>query len=95
MNQEKLKQYALNLVKITIKKYQENLLDKETMQNFIKENLEEEISKEDYDTVLHIYNRLLAEAGYEIINDVNKFGIINYTSDEYQIYRDNLSQKIK
>ena len=64
------------------------------MSNFLKGNINKEVSSEDYNTILHLYSRYLAIEGYEIINDIDHFDIINYNTDEYQRYRNNLFKQI-
>ena len=90
MKQEKAIEDAKELVRITIKKHKEDLLGKEKMSNFLKKNINEKISNEDYDAILHLYNKYLAVEGYEIVNDIDHFDIINYNTEEYYIYRENL-----
>lgn len=86
MKQEKIKKYAKELVEITIEKYKEKSLGKEKMSNFIKNNLTKEVKNIDYNKILHLYNKYLAKEGYEIKKDINNFDIIDYNSEEYQIY---------
>lgn len=86
MQREEIAKCAKQLVMITIKKHKENLLGKEKMSIFLKNNLTKEFSQEDYDKILHLYNSYLAKEGYEIKKDVNHFDIIDYNSDEYQYY---------
>lgn len=86
MKQEELVEYSKLLVDITIQKHKEKLLGKENMSNFIKSNLPTNIKKSDYNNILHQYNKYLAKEGYEIKKDINKFDIIDYDSEEYQIY---------
>lgn len=86
MEQDKIVKCAKELVGITIQKHKEELLGRERMSTFIKKNLTKDIKESDYDRVLHLYNKYLASEGYEIKKDISKFDIINYSSDEYQIY---------
>jgi len=86
MRQNKIVESAKLLVDITIKKHKEGLLGKERMSKFIKKHLPKEIKSNDYDKILHLYNKHLAKKGYEIKKDIIKFDIIDYNSDEYQLY---------
>ena len=86
MKEKTLEEYAILLVEITINNHNKNLLGREKMSVFIKNNLNIDITEKEYNTILHLYCRLLAKAGYEIKKDINCFDIINYNSDEYQIY---------
>ena len=95
MQKEEIEKYAKELVIITIKKHKENLLGKEKMSVFLKNNLNEKFSGEDYDNILHLYSSYLAKEGYEIKKDINHFDIIDYNSDEYQTYCNNLTKKDK
>lgn len=86
MKKNKIIKHAKSLVDITIKKHKEKELGKEKMSKFIKNNLEKDINKSDYDAILHHYSEYLAKEGYEIKKDINNFDIIDYSSDEYQAY---------
>lgn len=86
MTEMELIQIAEKLVDITIKKHKQKLLGKENMSIFIKNNLNKNVTEEDYTKMLHIYNKYLAKKGYEINKDITKFDIINYNSEEYQAY---------
>lgn len=88
MTQERIIACAKELSKITIKRHKEKLLGKEKMSKFIKNNIAEEITKKEYDAILHLYSRYLAKEGYEIIKDIYHFDIIDYNIDEYKIYCD-------
>lgn len=77
---------AKALVDITIQKHKEQNLGKENMSSFIKNNLPAGIEVNDYNSILHLYNKYLAIEGYEIKKDIKKFDIINYNTEEYQIY---------
>ena len=91
MNKDKIQEYALELVKLSIQKHKENSLGKEKMSTFIKNNLMTEIPQNEYDLLLHYYNKYLAQAGYEIKQDINNFDVINYNSNEYQKYYKNIN----
>lgn len=82
--------YAKYLVDITIQKHKEKLLGKEKMSKFIKDNLTYNIIDKDYNNILHLYNKYLAKEGYEIKKDITKFDIIDYNSEEYNLYINNL-----
>ena len=86
MKREMIIKEANNLVNITIDMHDKGLLGKEKMSTFIKKYIDNKISYDDYNEILHIYNRLLAEAGYEIKMDICHFDIIDYNSKEYEIY---------
>ena len=86
MKDKEIREYAKLLVAITIKKHREKLLGKEKMSKFIKDNLTQNVKDIDYNRILHQYNKYLAQAGYEIWKDIIKFDIIDYNSDEYQLY---------
>jgi hypothetical protein len=86
MNEEILIKIAKILVGITIQKHRQKQLGKENMSTFIKNNLNRDISEEDYNKILHIYNKYLAKEGYEIKKDITKFDIIKYNTEEYQLY---------
>ena len=86
MKEETLIKVAKILVDITIQKHKQKLLGKEKMSKFIKDNLTYNIINKDYNNILHLYNKYLAQEGYEIRKDVSKFDIINYNTEEYQIY---------
>lgn len=90
MKEDKIIKYAKRLVDITIKAHNKNLLGKEKMSTFIKKNMNEKLNDQEYDNVLHLYNRYLALKGFEIVNDINHFNIINYNSEEYFTYQDKL-----
>lgn len=90
MEENKIIEYAKKLTKITIKKHNDKLLGKEKMSSFLKKNINNEINSNDYNNILHLYSRYLASSGYEIINDIEHFDVINYNTEEYYIYRDNL-----
>lgn len=94
MQREEIAKCAKQLVMITIKKHKENLLGKEKMSTFLKNNLTEEFSGEDYDSILHLYSRYLAKEGYEIKKDINHFDIIDYNSEEYQHYYNEISNHL-
>lgn len=81
-----IKKEAKALVDLTIKMHKEKLLGKEKLSKFIKSNITKELEEIDYNDLLHYYNRFLAEEGYEIKQDIKKFDIINYTSEEYENY---------
>ena len=81
-----IKKEAKALVDLTIKMHKEKLLGKEKLSTFIKNNLTKELEDNDYNELLHYYNRFLSEEGYEIKQDIKKFDIINYTSEEYENY---------
>ena len=57
------------------------------MSTFIKNNLPIRIGVDDYNNILHLYSRYLAKEGYEIKKDITKFDIINYNTEEYQLYK--------
>lgn len=86
MEEKKLIKITKRLVDITIEKHRHNLLGKENMSTFIKNNLPIKIGINDYNNILHLYNRYLAQAGYEIKKNINKFDIINYNTEEYYVY---------
>lgn len=86
MKEDTLIKIAETLVKITIRKHKDKLLGTENMSNFIKNNLPIEIEIYDYNSILHLYNKYLAKEGYEIKKDITRFDIINYNSEEYQLY---------
>lgn len=86
MKKEILIEKAKRLVCITIEKHKQKLLGREKMSTFIKNNLNKDITEEHYNKILHLYNKYLAKAGYEIRKDINKFDIINYNSEEYLEY---------
>ena len=86
MKEETLIKMSKKLVDITIQKHKDQLLGKENMSTFIKNNLPTGIEINDYNSILHLYNKFLAEKGYEIKKDITKFDIINYNSEEYQLY---------
>ena len=86
MKETLLIEAAKSLVEITIKKHKEKLLGKEKMSIFIKNNLKEKLTEENHNKILHLYNRYLAKKGYEIKKDITKFDIINYNSEEYELY---------
>lgn len=86
MEQEKIIEYAKSLADITIKKHKEKMLGKERMSKFLKDNLTKEAKDIYYNEILHLYNKYLAKEGYEIKKDINNFDIINYNSDEYLLY---------
>jgi len=77
---------AKELVELTIKEHQRKKLGKEKMSAFIKSNIPYELETDDYNKLLHLYNKYLAKEGYEIKKDITEFDIIDYTSDEYQLY---------
>lgn len=91
MKQDEIVEYARLLVEITIKKHKEKLLGNDKMSNFIKSNLPIKVKKSDYNNILHLYNKYLAKEGYEIKKDINNFNIIDYHSEEYQIYINKLN----
>lgn len=86
MKKSLLIEAAKSLVEITIKKHKEKLLGRENMSIFIKKNLKEKLTEENYNKILHLYNRYLASKGYEIKKDITKFDVINYNSEEYELY---------
>lgn len=86
MEKEKIIKLAGELVKITIEKHDQKLLGQEKMFIFLKKHIKEEITTSDFDNILHHYSKLLSKEGYEIIKDINHFDIIDYDSNEYQIY---------
>ena len=86
MKEETLIEVAKTLVKVTIEKHTEKKLGKQNMSTFIKNNLPIGIGINDYNSILHLYNKCLAKEGYEIKKDITKFDIINYNSEEYQLY---------
>ena len=86
MKEETLIKMAESLVEITIQKHKNKLLATNNMSNFIKNNLPIGIEIKDYNSILHLYNKYLAKEGYEIKKDITKFDIINYNSEEYQLY---------
>lgn len=90
MKRNETLEYARLLVDITINKHKKKLLGKETMSTFMKSNLPSELKLNDYNKILHLYNKYLAKAGYEIRKDITKFDIIDYNSNEYQINFKNL-----
>lgn len=86
MKEETLIKMAETLVKITIRKHKDKLLGTENMSNFIKNNLPIGMEVDDYNSILHLYNKYLAKEGYEIKKDISKFDIINYNTEEYNLY---------
>ena len=85
MKEQSLIEVSQILVKITIEKHKQKLLGKEKMSTFIKNNLNKNITEEQYNQILHLYSKYLSKEGYEIKKDITKFDIINYNSEEYQI----------
>lgn len=86
MKEETLNDIAKKLVHITIEKHKDKKLCKEKMSTFIKNNLPIGIEINEYNSILHLYNKYLAKEGYEIKKDITKFDIINYNTEEYQTY---------
>jgi len=86
MDKISIENIAKELVTISINEHKIKNMGKEKMSNFIKNNLTYELETNDYNKVLHLYNKYLSKEGYEIKKDINKFDIIDYTSDEYQLY---------
>lgn len=86
MKKEKIIREANKLVNITIEMHSNSLLGKEKMSTFIKKHIDKKTTYDEYNEILHIYNRLLAELGYEIKNDIYHFDIIDYNSKEYELY---------
>ncbi len=86
MQDETLIKIAKTLVDITIQKHNQKLLGKENMSTFINSNLPIGIEINDYNKILHLYNKYLSKEGYEIKKDITKFDIINYNTEEYQVY---------
>ena len=89
MKKEMIIKEAKNLVNITIEMHSNSLLGKEKMSTFIKKHIDKKITYNEYNEILHIYNRLLAESGYEIKSDIRHFNIIDYNSKEYELYYNN------
>ena len=90
MDEINIEAHAKELVKLTIKMHKEKLLGKENMSTFIKRNINFNLNN-NYDEFSHHYSRYLAKEGYEIKQNINNFDIINYNSEEYQIYINNLN----
>ena len=86
MKEHSLEKLAKRLVEITIINHKQKKLGKEKMSNFIKNNIPPKLIEENYNDILHLYNKILASKGYEIKKDIEKFDIIDYTSEEYQLY---------
>ena len=84
MKEQSLIEISKRLVYITIEKHKQKLLGRENMSTFIKNNINKNITEEKYNKILHLYSGYLAKEGYEIKNDITKFDIINYNSEEYQ-----------
>jgi len=90
MEEKAILDCAKHLVEITIQKHRDKLLGKEKMSEFIKDNLIKVDKDIDYNEVLHLYSKYLAKEGYEIKKDINKFDIIDYNSEEFELYINNL-----
>ena len=86
MTEKSLIELTQRLIAITIKKHKQKLLGKDNMSTFIKNNIDKNITEENYNKILHLYNNYLAKEGYEIKKDITKFDIINYNSEEYNEY---------
>ena len=86
MKKDKIIKYAEELVELTIYKHNKKILGKENMIKFIKRNIKGDVSEDEYIKILRLYNRLLAESGYEIKKDIDHFDIIDYSSEEYELY---------
>ena len=87
-----IKEEAKSLVDLTIKLHKTNQLGKEKLSKFIKNNITKELEEEDYNKLLHYYNRYLSEEEYEIKQNIKKFDIIDYTSEEYHNYISNIKK---
>lgn len=83
MQKNKSIKIAKTLVDITIRKHKEKKLGKENMSTFIRNNIPIGIKVNEYNSILHLYNKYLAKEGYEIKKDISKFDIINYKVEEY------------
>jgi len=83
MKEETLIKIAKTLVDITIDKHKHKLLGKEGMSKFIKNNLPTGIEINDYNNILHLYNKYLAKEVYEIKKKITHYEIINYNNEEY------------
>ena len=90
MNKNNMKKIARKLVNITIEKHNNNLLGREKMSSFINNILSIQITNKERNYIMYMYSRYLAKEGYEITRDINKFDIIDYNSEEYQIYINNI-----
>lgn len=88
MDKISVENIAKELVVISIKEHKRKNMGKEKMSVFIKNNLPKELELNDYNKVLHLYNKYLAKEGYEIKKNINKFDIIDYTGEEYKLYID-------
>ena len=89
MKKEKLVKQAKRLVDITISQHDRKLLGKDKISIFFENNLSSKFNRKDYNSIIHLFCKLLAREGFEIINDVDHFDIINYRSyNEYRRYCD-------
>lgn len=94
MDKVLIENMAKRLVKHSINEHKRKKLGKEKMSLFIKNNLPLELEINDYNKLLYLYNKYLAKEGYEIKKDINKFDIIDYTSEEYELYINEKNKKI-
>lgn len=93
MTEQQINLEAKKLVKTSIELHKKKILGKVDLLSFFKEHLKELYDSEYYNYIIMKYCSLLAQAGYEIMIDTDHFDIIDYNSDEYYRYVDELLSK--
>ena len=77
MTQNQIYNYANLLVEFTILKHKYNLLESESLNTYLNRHIEKGINNNDYNNIIITFNKILANKGYTITNNVNKFDISN------------------
>ena len=75
MTEDEIYNYANLLVEFTILKHEYKLLENESVNTYLNRHIEPSINNNDYYNIIITFNKILAQKGYTISSNINKFDI--------------------